>query len=87
MNRTKKIAVYYRELPNALELLTSSSKTMSLVKDGVYETNGVRCPRATITLDWTGSAQDKELLNGLLKFLEELMSNNQIVSFSARYHG
>lgn len=82
--RTKKIAVYYRDLPKIVEDTVATDRQCHLVKDGIFTANGVKCPRATITLEWEGSEGDKERLKKLERLLGELQSNNQIVSFSVR---
>lgn len=84
IKRLKKVAVFYRDMPAALDYFIQTDGKMRLLKDGVFSTNGVRCPRATISMEWTGSETEKERLEALTRLLEELEANNQIVAFNIR---
>jgi len=84
MIRVKKIAVFYRDIPAALDHLVHTDTKMKLLKDGVFTCNGVQCPRATITMEWTGSDTDVQKIKKIKNLLEELADNNQIVSFTIR---
>lgn len=82
--RIKRIAIYYRSMPLILEQMVAQNDDMRLLKDGVFTCNGVRCPRATMSLDWTGSKADIDRLKALALLLGELEANNQIAAFSIR---
>jgi hypothetical protein len=79
-----RIAVYYRELPVALTSFVQNDGNMSISKDGVKQGVGHSCPRATVTISKIHPAKDKERLQEILKLLDELESNNQIVGHSIR---
>lgn len=82
--RLKKIAIFYRSLPAVLEHHVLKDKEMSLLKDGIFTHDGVRCPRATIAIEWDGSKAAQERLERLVRLLEELEKNNQIATFTVR---
>jgi len=82
--RTKRIAIFFREMPAVIERAVAADDTMKLFKDGIFTTNGIRCPRATLALEWNSSKADLEKLKKLIALLEELQANNQIVTFSIR---
>ena len=84
MIRTKKIAVYYRDIPASLDTLVFTDPDLKMAKDGIFSCDGIKCPRATITMLWEGSDTDKIKLKKIERLLEELSSNNQIISFSIR---
>ena len=83
-SRYKKIAIYYRDMPQIIEILTLKDSKLSLTKDGVFTTGGVKCPRATLNMEWDASHTASEKLGRIVKILDELESNNQIVSYSIR---
>jgi hypothetical protein len=71
-------------MPQIVEILALNDKKLSLTKEGVFITNGVKCPRATLNMEWDSSHTAIEMLGKIVKILDELESNNQIVSYSIR---
>jgi hypothetical protein len=78
------IVVYYRDIPMALKAAVSRDGKMKIVKDGIHSSIGHNCPRLTITMESVSDESDRSRLKGMTLLLEELESNNQIVSFAVK---
>ena len=80
-----RIAVYYRqELPGILEATTKADGRMSITKDGIKKYDGIhhKAVRATIFVEEGGrESDDLKRISLIIKLLEELESNNQIVGY------
>jgi len=77
-----KIIVFYRDMPEILDLTIKKDGNISMVKDGIKEYENRRCPRMTLTMAPNGAMlQDKRILS-FIRLLENLEKNNQIAGFS-----
>ena len=65
-------------------MVARRSERLSFNKDGVYKVGEISAPRATVTIQWDGTTEDKILFEKTIAFLEELEANNQIISFSVK---
>jgi len=84
MRPVQTIAVFYRDLPSALETFVNTDGHIMLRKDGVFPFNGTRVPRMTLEVAPVSFTKDKERAKKLVELLGELESNNQILGFSIR---
>ena len=78
------IVVYYRDIPVVLKSAINRDGKMKMLKDGIHDSIGHSCPRLTITMEPSSGEKDRERLKVLTSLLDELESNNQIVSFSVK---
>jgi predicted site-specific integrase-resolvase len=78
------IVVYYRDIPMILKSTVNRDGKMKMVKDGIHDSIGHSCPRLTVTMEPVSDHQDKDRLKSVVSLLEELESNNQIVSFAVK---
>ncbi len=77
-----KIVIYYRDLPSQLTELVAGDHKIKLIKDGVKNVLGVKCPRCTIVVESDIPVRDEARIKKIVTCLEELEENNQIASFS-----
>lgn len=77
-----KYLVYYRALPQRLMEILTKDGHMSYAKDGVYDLDGHKTPRLSITVHPVNVHADKDRIRKLDQTLNELRENNQIVDWS-----
>lgn len=82
--RTIKAIIYYRKMPQDIQDLALAEQEIHLIKDGVFSYNGIKCPRATLTIDWVGSDSDKDRLKRVEYLLDYMVRTNNIVAYNIR---
>jgi hypothetical protein len=87
MEIIKKIAIYYKDMPDSIITYISKDPDMSFTKDGLYfcEPIGKKTPRLTIIVRQSKDKhplKDKQRLDELYQEVLVLEKTNQIISFT-----
>lgn len=82
--RTIKVIIFYRKMPKDIQDLALSEQEIHLIKDGIFTYNGIKCPRATLTIDWSGTDSDKDRYKRAIDLLDYMVRTNNIIAYSVR---
>lgn len=75
------VVMYQHDVPAALTDYVAGDRNLNLTKDGLQDWAGSRAFRCLIGLEWRNSFDDHGRLQRLERFLETLVTGNQVLAY------